>query len=239
MQQKRTDRYLIAPSILSADFGSLSAEVRAVESAGADLIHIDVMDGIFVPNITIGPDVVLAVDRSTNLPLDVHLMIERPERYIERFIQAGADIVTVHIEASPHCHRCVQMIKRGRAKASVAINPATPAEALLPLLEDGQVDMLLVMSVNPGFGGQKFIGSILAKMKWLRNQIESRGIGVDIEVDGGIGPENIATAARSGANIFVAGNAIFRYKDKNYREIISILRSKLQEVDDGDTGGGQ
>jgi ribulose-phosphate 3-epimerase len=197
----------IAPSILSADFGRLADEVRAVEEAGADWIHVDVMDGRFVPNITIGPLVVEAVRRVTDLPLDVHLMIEQPERYVGDFVKAGAATVSVHAEACPHLHRTIAQIREAGARASVALNPATPAVGVEPVLAD--LDQVLVMTVNPGFGGQKFIESTLSKIETLRGWIREGSLAVDVEVDGGIGVETIGRAARAGANVFVAGTAVF------------------------------
>jgi ribulose-phosphate 3-epimerase len=210
----------IAPSILSADFARLGEEVRAVEAAGADWIHLDVMDGRFVPNITIGPVVVAAVKEVTSLPLDVHLMIEDPDRYTEAFVQAGASTVGVHVEACPHLHRSVVRIREFGARASVVLNPATPASAVEPVLAD--VDQVLVMTVNPGFGGQKFIESTLPKIEFLRRTIDERGLDVALEVDGGIGPETIARVASAGADVFVAGSAIFGAPD--YAEAITALR---------------
>ena len=202
----------IAPSILSADFSELGASVREVEKAGADWIHVDVMDGHFVPHITIGPLVVKAVSRVTKLPLDVHLMIEAPDRYIQDFVKAGATTVGVHVEACPHLHRTLAQIREAGVRASVVLNPATPAQAVEPVLED--VDQVLVMTVNPGFGGQKFIEGMLPKIEFLRRAIDERGLNVALEVDGGIGPETIARAARAGADVFVAGTAVFGAADK-------------------------
>jgi len=211
---------LIAPSILAADFGRLADEVRAVDEAGADWIHVDVMDGHFVPNITIGPAVVAAVKRSTSLPLDVHLMIENPERYIENFVDAGATTIGVHVETCPHLHRTVAQIREAGARASVTLNPGTPASAVELVL--GDVDQVLVMTVNPGFGGQSFIPSMLAKIERLRGWIRDRQLPVNLEVDGGIGTKTIAGAARAGADVFVAGTAIFQTPD--YAEAIAALR---------------
>src|SRR5438270_6589650 len=174
----------IAPSILSADFGRLAEEVRAVAVAGADYVHVDVMDGHFVPNLTIGPMVVAAIRRSTTLPLDVHLMIERPGEYIDAFAKAGADLIGVHEEACVHLHRVIQQIKHTGKRASVTLNPHTPWEHIRYVLED--VDQVLIMSVNPGFGGQAFIPNVLPKIRWLRAEIVQRGLAVDIEVDGGV-----------------------------------------------------
>ncbi len=213
---------LIAPSILSADFGRLAAEIEAVTIAGADYIHVDVMDGHFVPNLTIGPLVVEAVRRATTLPLDVHLMIENADRWIADFAHAGADLIAVHAEACPHLHRTVAAIAELGKKPAVAINPATSLEAIRWVLPD--VSMVLVMSVNPGFGGQRFIPGMLAKITELRRMIDERGLTVDIEVDGGIKGDNIAAVAAAGANVFVAGSAVFGAKD--YRAIIAELRAK-------------
>ncbi len=211
---------LIAPSILASNFGRLAEEVRAVADGGADWIHIDVMDGHFVPNITIGPTIVEAVRKATDLPLDVHLMIEQPERYIESFVKAGANTVGVHAEACPHIHRTVAQIREAGARASVSLNPGTPADAVEPVL--GDVDQVLIMTVNPGFGGQKFIRSTLPKVETLRRWIDDRSLAVSLEVDGGIGTETIATVASAGADVFVAGTAIFGAPD--YGEAIAALR---------------
>jgi ribulose-phosphate 3-epimerase len=210
----------IAPSILSADFARLGEELRAVEEAGADWIHVDVMDGHFVPNMTIGPLVVEAVKRSTSLPLDVHLMIEEPERYIEAFVRAGAATVGVQVETCPHLHRTVGQIHDAGARASVVLNPATPASAVEVVL--GDVDQVLVMTVNPGFGGQKFIESMLPKIALLRSWIDERGLDVALEVDGGVAVETIGRAAKAGADVFVAGTAVFAAPD--YAEAIATLR---------------
>jgi ribulose-phosphate 3-epimerase len=215
-----TEETVIAPSILACDFGRLADEIQAVTEAGADWIHIDVMDGHFVPNITIGPRIVEAARDATELPLDVHLMIEQPERYIEAFIKSGATIVGVHAEACPHLHRTVAQIREAGARASVTINPGTPTSAVEPVL--GDVDQVLVMTVNPGFGGQRFIPGTLAKVETLRGWIRDRGLAVALEVDGGITEDTIASAARAGANAFVAGTAIFGAPD--YRTAIKALR---------------
>jgi ribulose-phosphate 3-epimerase len=221
---------LIAPSILSADFSKLGEEIRTVESAGADWIHVDVMDGHFVPNITIGPLVVEAVKRSTSLPIDVHLMIENADDYITAFARAGASHISVQVEACPHLHRTVQHIKASGAKAGVVLNPSTPIESLAWILED--LDYVLVMSVNPGFGGQKFIPNSISKIKALRKLIEDRGLSALIEVDGGINETTIAAVAAAGADVLVAGSAIFGSKD--YRRTIERFRKKM--LADTDTG---
>ena len=212
----------IAPSILAADFARLGEELRAVEQAGADWIHVDVMDGRFVPNVTIGPVVVEAVKRSTSLPLDVHLMIEAPERYIDDFVKAGAATIGVHVETCPHLHRTVAQIREAGARASVVMNPSTPAEHVELVL--GDVDQVLVMTVNPGFGGQRFIASMLPKVRRLRDWIDERGLSVSLEVDGGIAPGTIGVAARAGADVFVAGTAVFGAKD--YSAAIAALRTE-------------
>lgn len=212
----------IAPSILSADFGRLAEEVRAVEAAGADVIHVDVMDGRFVPNITIGPLVVRAVRAATRLPLDVHLMIVEPERYLEDFARAGADSITVHLEASPHLHRTVQHIKSLGKKAAVALNPHTSLDGLDIVLPD--LDMVLIMSVNPGFGGQKFIEAVVPKIAALRATVQRRGLATDIEVDGGVAPDTVARVVGAGANVLVAGSAIFGAPNGDYRGAIKALR---------------
>jgi len=211
----------IAPSILSADFSQLGAELRRVEEGGADWIHVDVMDGAFVPNLTIGPVVVEAAHRASSLPLDVHLMIERPERYIDAFVKAGAATISVHVEACPHLHRVVNQIREAGVRASVALNPATPAQAVEPVL--GEVDQVLVMTVNPGFGGQKFIEATLPKIEQVRRWIDERGLSVALEIDGGVAVDTIARAASAGADVFVAGTAVFGERD--YGDAIRALRS--------------
>jgi ribulose-phosphate 3-epimerase len=216
----------IAPSILSADFGRLAEEVRAVEAAGADYIHVDVMDGRFVPNITIGPLVVEAVRAATRLPIDVHLMIVEPERYVDDFARAGADLISVHVEASPHLHRTVQRIKALGKRASVAVNPHTALADLDVILPD--LDMVLLMTVNPGFGGQKFIEAVTPKVRALREEIVRRKLDVDIEVDGGIAPETVEAVVRAGANVLVAGSAVFATGD--YRGAIDALRQGAARV---------
>lgn len=213
----------IAPSILSADFARLGEEIHAVEEAGADYIHIDVMDGHFVPNITIGPMVVKAVRQITDLPLDVHLMIENADLFIDAFRDAGADILTVHAEAVTHLQRTLAYIRGQGMKAGVSLNPATPLCVLDHVLED--TDMVLVMTVNPGFEGQKFIRSMIPKVRTLSEIIRSKGLEVEIEVDGGIGPDTIGEISSAGANVFVAGSAIFYSQD--YKETISLMRSRM------------
>jgi len=216
---------LIAPSILSADFTRLGKEVRAVEDAGADLIHIDVMDGVFVPNITIGPLVVDAVKRIATKPLDVHLMIADADRYVDSFADAGADWITVHVEACNHLHRTVSRILEKGCKAGAVLNPATSLASLDYILED--LDVVMLMSVNPGFGGQSFIPSTLAKIWQLRQRIDAMGLDVDIEVDGGISPNSIADVAEAGANVFVAGSAV--YGSEDYEATISLLKKNGQQ----------
>lgn len=201
----------IAPSILSADFANLERDIKIVEQAGADWLHIDVMDGHFVPNITIGPPVVKSLRGKSNLVFDVHLMIENPELYIKDFAASGADIITVHAEATNHLHRLIQMIKSEGKRAGVALNPSTPINVIEHVLED--LDMVLVMSVNPGFGGQKFIKSSFDKLSRIKAMIDGRDLDIDLQVDGGVGPENIEKVIESGANSIVAGSAIFTSGD--------------------------
>jgi ribulose-phosphate 3-epimerase len=212
----------IAPSILASDFSRLGEEIARVERAGADLIHIDVMDGHFVPNITIGPPVVKCIRKTTRLPFDVHLMIENADRYIEDFIKAGADIISVHAENNPHVHRTLQMIRQKGAKASVVLNPGTPLSMIEWLLED--VDMVLLMTVNPGFGGQSYIDGMTEKVRQLRKMADDRGIPLDIEVDGGIDLNNIYKVTEAGANVIVAGSTVYNAPDTG--EIIHSLREK-------------
>lgn len=214
---------LIAPSILSADFAKLGEEVKAVEKAGADWIHVDVMDGHFVPNITIGPVVVESLKKVTKLPLDVHLMIENADKYIPDFVKAGAGFVTVHQEAAYHLHRTVSLVKDLGAKAGVSINPATPAETLIDILP--HVDLVLVMTVNPGFGGQKFISSCLEKIQKLSDWRVDRDLKFLIEVDGGVNEATAAQVSQAGCDVFVAGSAIFGAGD--YAEAIKKIRAKL------------
>jgi ribulose-phosphate 3-epimerase len=218
---KSMQEFMMAPSILSANFSCLGEEIKAVEKGGADVIHVDVMDGHFVPNITIGPPVVSSVRRITDLPLDVHLMIADADRYIEDFAKAGADWITVHVEACPHLHRTVSRIRELGKKAGVVLNPATPLVTVDEILQD--VDLVMLMSVNPGFGGQSFIRSSLNKIKKLRRMIEDRGLEAGIEIDGGISPANLDEVASAGANIFVAGSAVFGQPD--YAKVISGMKS--------------
>jgi ribulose-phosphate 3-epimerase len=212
----------IAPSILSADFARLGEEIRAITSAGADYVHVDVMDGHFVPNITIGPMVVKALRPHTSLPLDVHLMISPADPYLDAFAEAGADILTVHPEAGPHLHRSVQRIKALGKKAGVSLNPATPAKMLDYVLEE--LDLVLVMSVNPGFGGQSFIDSQLRKIEAIRKAIDKTGKTIDLEVDGGIDAQTARAAIDAGADVLVAGTASFRGGAAHYAANIAALR---------------
>ena len=216
---------MIAPSILSADFSKLGDEIKTVEDAGADWIHADVMDGHFVPNITIGPLIVEAVKRVTDLPIDVHLMIENPDNYISAFADAGASHISVQVETCVHLNRTIQHIKDCGADAGIVLNPSTPLGSLEWVLED--VDYVLIMSVNPGFGGQAFIPGSLDKIKALRQQIQDRGLSVLIEVDGGVNEKTIAEIAAAGADVFVAGSAIFGSKD--YNKTIQSFRQKISE----------
>lgn len=213
----------LAPSILSADFANLQRDIQLVEKLGADYIHVDVMDGQFVPNITLGPNVVSAIRPVTKLPLDVHLMIVQPENYIEAFAKAGSDIITVHAESTPHIHRAVQMIKASGVKAGVVINPGTPLSAIEYVLD--LVDQVLIMTVNPGFGGQSFIESSLDKIAQLKEWKESKGYTYDIEVDGGIVPETAKRCKEAGANVFVAGSYI--YDSESPKDRIAALRAVL------------
>ena len=219
----------LAPSILSADFAKLLEDVRKVESAGCEYLHIDVMDGHFVPNITLGPLVVKSLKKENiNMVFDAHLMIENPDQYIEEFVKAGCDIITVHQEACVHLHRTIQNIKSHGIKAGVVLNPATPVDTIKHVLPD--LDMVLLMSVNPGFGGQSFIPCVLDKIKELKAIIDSQGLNIDIEVDGGISPKNVAEVVQAGANVIVAGSAIFGSDD--IQEIVNLFRknASLEEL---------
>ena len=217
---EKKEGVIIAPSILAADFSRLGDEVKAVEQAGADWIHVDVMDGHFVPNITIGPTVVEAIRKVTELPLDVHLMIENPNHYIGEFISAGSDIITVHVEACPHLNRTIQLIKDHEIMVGVVLNPATPLSSLEEILHE--IDMVLIMSVNPGFGGQKFIPSMMDKIENLSEVMTHYYHPIALEVDGGITSDNAADIVQAGASVLVAGSAIFNSKD--YKKAIKSLR---------------
>lgn len=216
----------IAPSILSANFAKLLESIKAVEKAGADMLHIDIMDGHFVPNISIGPMVIESFKDDIDIPFDVHLMIQNPDNYIPQFVNAGADIITVHSEACSHLHRTIQNIKSHGIKAAVSLNPATSLHTIEDILEE--IDMVLLMSVNPGFGGQKFIPSTLNRIKRLRKMIDENSLNVDIEVDGGIKIDNVGEVVRAGANIIVAGSAIFN--SNNIKETIEEFRFNISEV---------
>jgi len=210
----------IAPSILSANFAKLGEEILDVERGGADYIHVDVMDGHFVPNITIGPLIVDAIRPVTKLPLDVHLMIDNPDQYIEQFAKAGADYITVHVEACKHLHRTIQSIKALGVKAGVVINPATPVSLIENIIED--IDMVLLMTVNPGFGGQKFIHSVLPKIKQVSDMVKERNLQVEIEVDGGVDEHTAKLCIEAGATVLVAGSAVFN--KENRKEAIAKIR---------------
>jgi ribulose-phosphate 3-epimerase len=213
---------LIAPSILSCDFGRLGEEIRAISAAGADYIHVDVMDGHFVPNLTIGPMIIEAVRKHTSVPLDVHLMISNAERYLDDYAAAGADLIGVHAEACIHLHRTVERIRELGKKPCVVLNPATPIDAVTHVLD--MVAMVLVMSVNPGFGGQKLIPATLAKMTALRDEIAARGLEVDVEVDGGVKVDNVDVVTAAGANVIVSGSGVFRTPD--YAATIAAMRAR-------------
>lgn len=214
---------IIAPSILSADFTRIGEELKAIENAGADWIHIDVMDGHFVPNITYGPIIVEACKRASNLVLDVHLMIEKPDLIIPEFVKAGAEYISVHVEACTHLHRSLQLIKSFGIKSGAALNPATPISAIEYVMD--QLDFILIMSVNPGFGGQKFIESSIDKIKALSKIIKEKNLKAIIQVDGGINKDTIKSVSKAGATSFVAGSAIFHTKD--YKKTISLLRENI------------
>jgi ribulose-phosphate 3-epimerase len=211
---------LVAPSILAADFGKLAQEVRAAEAAGADWIHVDVMDGRFVPNITLGPPIVKAIRAATKLPVDVHLMIVEPERYVDDFARAGADGITVHVEASPHLHRTLQHIRGLGKRAGVVLNPGTHEDTLRYVL--ALADVILVMSVNPGFGGQAFLPEVLPKVRAIRKMIDDAGLDTFLEIDGGIAADTAAKATQAGARVLVAGSAVFTHPD--YAEAIATIR---------------
>jgi ribulose-phosphate 3-epimerase len=217
--------FKLAPSILSANFAQLLEDIRKVEYAGADWLHIDVMDGHFVPNITIGPLVLESIRKETSLPLDVHLMIENPDQYISDFVEAGADSITVHIETCPHIHRTIQNIKSFGIKAAIALNPATSLNTIEYMLEE--VDMILLMSVNPGFGGQRFIASTLQKIRDLRNLMKIKDLDRDIQIDGGIKLDNANQVVKAGANILVAGSAIFHAKD--IENAVRLFKEKIND----------
>lgn len=217
---------IIAPSILSADFSKLGDEIKAVEAAGADWIHIDVMDGHFVPNLTYGPIIVETCKRVTDLPLDVHLMIEKPDQLIPEFVKAGADWISVHAEACPHLNRSIQLIKSLGTKAGVALNPATPLSAIEWVIEE--LDFVLVMSVNPGFGGQSFIENSLDKVRETKRMITEKGLDILIQIDGGVNKKTIRTIAEAGVDSFVAGSAIFG--SESYEETISVFKKEISEA---------
>jgi ribulose-phosphate 3-epimerase len=214
----------LSPSILTADFGRLAAEIEAAESAGADWIHLDIMDGRFVPNISFGPILVSAVRRATSLPLDVHLMIVEPDRYVPAFVEAGATIITVHQEACPHLHRQIYQIRDLGAKAGVALNPATPVSTVEEIASD--IDLLLVMTVNPGFGGQSFIQRSYEKIRHARTLLRTAGSAAHLQVDGGISADNIASVAEAGADVFVTGSSVFN-KKRTAKESVQLLRTAL------------
>jgi len=219
----------LAPSILSADFGRLGEQVVEATRAGADYIHVDVMDGHFVPNITVGPLVVAAIRPHTHLPLDVHLMIESPEKYIQQFAQAGANIITVHVEVCPHLHRVVESIQELGVKAGVSLNPSTPLTAVDEVLS--ALDLVLLMSVNPGFGGQQFIEGTVGKIARLRNRLDELGLAAELEVDGGINAEIAPRVAKAGARVLVAGAAVFNKKE-SVSQALGRIRENLRKLED-------
>ena len=223
---KNEKNYKISPSILSADFGRLEEEVKAVEKAGADYLHFDVMDGHFVPNITIGPLVVERLRSITSIPLDVHLMIQNPDDFLPAFIAAGAHILTVHVEAAVHLHRTLTEIRKRGARAGIALNPATPFCSIEPALEFA--DLVLVMTVNPGFSGQEFIPAVLPKIEQLRQRIDQEGWALELEVDGGIKTDNISRVVRAGANVFVSGSGVFKSAD--YGKTIAAMRAEIEKT---------
>ena len=223
---KNEKSYKISPSILSADFGRLEEEVKAVAKAGADYIHIDVMDGHFVPNITIGPPVVERLRSMTSIPLDVHLMIQNPDDFLPAFIEAGAQILTVHVEAAVHLHRTLTEIRKRGARAGIALNPATPCSSIELALDFA--DLVLVMTVNPGFGGQEFIPAVLPKIEQLRKRIDQEGWTLELEVDGGIKTDNIGRVVRAGANVFVSGSGVFKSAD--YSKTIAAMREEIEKT---------
>ncbi len=213
----------VAPSILSADFARLGAEIEAIDAAGADFVHVDVMDGHFVPNLTLGPMIVKAVRGATQLPFDVHLMIAPVDPYIEAFAEAGADILTFHPEAGPHAHRTIQSIRANGVKAGISLNPATPAAVIEPVIDD--IDLVLVMTVNPGFGGQAFIESQLRKIETIRAMIDRTGRDIMLEVDGGVNAATARACVDAGANVLVAGSAVFRGGPEQYADNIAALKN--------------
>lgn len=217
----------LAPSILAADFGNLLSDVKKVENAGVEYLHIDIMDGHFVPNISFGPVVMNALKGKTNLVFDVHLMIENPDMFMDEFVSAGADIIVVHQETCKHLHRTIQNIKSRGVKAGVSLNPATPINVLEDILEE--LDMVLIMSVNPGFGGQSFIESSLGKIERLKKMIDDRGLDIDIQVDGGVKASNIRKVVEAGANVIVAGSAIFKADDVD--QAVKAMRAEVADLD--------